>query len=77
MACDEHQIGNLKTENQLGRISLQADLDITHDQAGPASARDQIILIDGIVRAPGGEKLLKKLPAPVVRRRGIRLNPGS
>jgi len=77
MACDEHQIGNLKTGNRLGRISLQSDLDITNDQAGAASARDQIILIVGIVRAPGGEKLLEKLPAPVVRRRGIRLNPGS
>lgn len=65
---EEQEIGNLKIENRLDRVSLYGDLDITRDQAGLASARDLKVLIDGIVGALEGEKLPEKLPAAVVKK---------
>ena len=65
---DEQEIGNLKIENRLDRVSLYGDLDITRDQTGLARARDLKVLIDGIVSALEGEKLPEKLAAPVVKK---------
>ena len=65
---DEQEIGNLKIENRLDRVSLYGDLDITRDQAGLASARNLKALMDGIVSVLEGEKLPEKVPAPVVKK---------
>ena len=65
---DEQEIGNLKIENRLDRITLYGDLDITRDQAGLAGARDLKALIDGIVTVLEGEKLPEIMPAPVVKK---------
>ena len=65
---EEQEIGNLKIENRLDRVSLYGDLDITRDQAGLAVARDLKAMIDGIVSVLEGEKLPEKVPAPVVKK---------
>ena len=65
---DEQEIGNLKIENRLDRISLYGDLDITRDQTGLVAARDLKVLIDEIVSALESEKPPEKLPEPVVKK---------
>lgn len=65
---EEQEIGNLKIENRLDRISVYGDLDITRDQAGLAVARDLKTVIDAIVNVLEGEKLPEKVPAPVVKK---------
>ena len=46
---DEQEIGNLKVENRIDRVSINGDLDITLDQVGLANARTLKALIDTIV----------------------------
>ena len=64
---DTLQIGNLKIDNRLDRVSVYGDVDFTRDQAGLAAARELKILVDGIVNALEAEKLPEKLPAPTIK----------
>ena len=64
---DEREIGNLKFENRLDRISVYGDLDITRDQAGLANARTLKVLIDAIVSSLETQSLPAALPAPPIK----------
>ena len=65
---DAREIGNLKFENRLDRISVYGDLDITHDQAGLANARALKTLIEAIVSSLEQQSLPAAIPAPAVKR---------
>lgn len=65
---DALQIGKLKIENRLDRISLYGDVDLTCDQLGLAAARELKRLVDDIVNALEAKKLPEKLTAPVIKK---------
>ena len=65
---DELEIGNLKVENRVDRISLYGDLDITLDRSGLESAHRLKALVDAIVSALEKQKLPDALPAPAIKK---------
>jgi hypothetical protein len=65
---DEQEIGHLKIENRLDKISFYGDLDITRDQTGLANARSLKMLVDRIVSALEDQDLPEKLSAPAIKK---------
>lgn len=64
---DEQEIGNLKFENRIDRISIHGDLDLTYDQAGLANARTLKTLIDAIMSSLESKDLPTIVPPPTVK----------
>ena len=64
---DEQEIGKLKIENRVDRVSVYGSLDLTCDQAGLANARILKTLVDAIVSSLESQSLPEALPAPPVK----------
>ncbi len=60
------QVGDLKVENRLERVSLYGSLDLTRDKAGLRLARELHAVLGAVVAAleRGGDALPDAVPAP-------------
>ncbi len=55
------EIGGLKVENRLDRISMYRSIDITRDREGLANAEALKAILDGIVKTLRAEQLPDKI----------------
>ena len=61
---DAAEIGDLKIENRLDRISIYGRIDLTRDKAGLENARTLKQLLDDAVRVLEGDPALPEHVAP-------------
>lgn len=68
---DAAEIGDLKIENRLDRITVYGQIDLTRDKAGLGNARALKKLLDDVVHTLEGDPALPEhivLKAPVMKR---------
>jgi hypothetical protein len=62
--ADAVEIGDLKVENRLDRVTVYGRIDLTRDKAGLENARALKKLLDDVVRALEGDSALPEHIAP-------------